>query len=138
MMAWTGLRSALLAAALLAASAFGAQSTLSSSNIGGLYCGTALSGGRLVEVRTMLIERNGLLAGTYDFADRGETSSGELQESMAQSGRTRTLVWRDKYGAGLVTFDFDDTGASFTGRWGVSLEVPTLPWDGKRCETPSV
>jgi len=116
----------------------GFESAARPAAIGGVYCGSALSGGRLVEVRTKLSERNGLLVGTYEFADQGETTPGELQENLTQGGNSRTLIWRDKYGTGLATFDFDETGDSFAGRWGVNLQAPHLPWDGKRCETPIV
>lgn len=111
--------------------------------IGGNYCGTAFSGGRLVEVHTKLtLQADGLLTGTYEFADEhagpGATTSGELQESMLQAERTRTLAWRDKYGMGLATFNFNQTGTEFTGSWGVGLETPSMQWDGEKCEVPAV
>ncbi len=113
------------------------------SRIGGKYCGTALSGGKLVEVHTTLtMQPDGLLTGTYVFADDqaddGDSTPGDIAESMVQSDLTRTLVWRDKYGTGLATFHFDETGTTFTGFWGVGLNTPGFQWDGKRCDGPSV
>ena len=30
--------------------------------------------------------------------------------------------------------EFDPLAESFTGKWGMNVETPTLQWDGKRCE----
>lgn len=81
---------------------------------------------------------DGLLSGSYAFADNGETTDGTLREYTKQSDDTRTLVWVDKYGTGLLTVQFDDSRSSFDGLWGVSVYAPTYRWDGRRCETPIV
>lgn len=109
------------------------------SEISGRYCGTALSGGELVEVETILeMGADGLLSGSYAFADNGETTDGTLREYTKQSDDTRTLVWVDKYGTGLLTVQFDDSRSSFAGLWGASVYAPAYRWDGRRCETPVV
>lgn len=125
----------LLAPALLALSTAAATP----DEISGKYCGTALSGGELVEVETVFeTGADGLLSGTYAFADNGATTDGALREYKKQSDDTRTLVWIDKYGTGLLTIHFDKSRSSFDGLWGVSVHAPTYRWDGRRCETPIV
>lgn len=105
--------------------------------IGGKYCGTAFSGGELVEVETTFeTGADGLLTGSYIFADKGETTPGTLREYAKQSDDVRTLVWIDRYGTGLLTIRFDDHRSSFAGQWGVSVYAPAYQWDGQRCETP--
>lgn len=122
-----------------ASAAFAATPNSSGPNIGGMYCGQALSGGEMVEVRTKLDPQpSGLIKGAYLFADRGENTPGDIEQYIAESGLTRTVTWRDKYGSGIARFDFDETGDSFTGAWGVNLEEPSLPWNGKRCDVPLV
>lgn len=107
--------------------------------IDGLYCGSAISGGELVEVRTRFTMRgDGLLEGVYDFADEGETTSGTLNEFTKASDLARTLVWTDKYGTGSLRITFDETGLSFDGLWGAGLGAPVFRWDGKRCSPEMV
>ena len=116
-----------------------AHAMLDAERIAGLYCGTAISGGHLVEVRTRLtVGGDGLLQGTYDFADEGETTSGTLQESARTTENTRALTWFDKYGTGPVTMVFDETGMSFDGLWNTAPFEPALQWDGERCEDETV
>lgn len=125
-------------AALLAMTA-PALPTTSQKPLDGLYCGTAWSGGRLVEVRTKLrTEGNGLLSGTYDFADFDETTSGTLAEREKTSETTRTLTWVDIYGTGPVVMVFDEAGRSFTGLWNADSAKPAYQWDGERCEDATV
>jgi hypothetical protein len=118
--------------------AFSSLSSASAPNkIDGKYCGVAWSGGELVEVVTRFETRaDGLLVGSYDFADFGETTSGTLREYLKQSDDKRTLIWVDKYGTGQLVIRFDENRSSFTGHWGVYIETPTFPWNGKRCEAP--
>lgn len=130
-----------LAAILLAAATGGpAHAMPDASRLAGLYCGTALSGGRLVEVRTRLsVGGDGLLQGTYDFADEGQTTSGTLQEYAAGAAASaRTLTWFDRYGTGPVTMIFDETGLSFDGLWNVAPFAPAFRWDGQRCQDETV
>jgi hypothetical protein len=102
--------------------------------IDGRYCGTAWSGGELVEVITTLsTQPNGLLVGSYLFADNGEDTPGTLREYLKQNEDTRTMVWVDKYGTGQLTVRFDASRDSFTGKWGVEIDLPTYRWDGQRC-----
>ena len=104
------------------------------SLIEGRFCGTAWSGGQLVEVVTTLsTESNGLLVGSYLFADNGEDTPGTLREYLKQDDDARTMVWIDKYGTGQLTVHFDPMRDSFTGKWGVEVETPTYRWDGTRC-----
>ena len=111
----------------------------SEPKIGGVYCGEAESGGEMVEVRTRLdVAPSGLISGSYLFADKGETTPGDIAQYVAGVGPTRTLVWRDRYGSGLARFTFDAEGDSFVGAWGVDLEEPTRPWNGRRCDMPLV
>lgn len=130
-----------IAGAKLFVSALLALSTVTAmpAEISGRYCGTAFSGGELVEVETILeTGADGLLSGSYAFADNGGTTDGTLREYAKQSDDTRTLVWVDKYGTGLLTISLDESRSSFAGLWGVSVYAPTYRWDGRRCETPIV
>jgi hypothetical protein len=102
--------------------------------VAGKYCGTAWSGGELVEVVTMLSTGpNGLLVGSYEFADRGETTPGTLREYSKQDEDKRTLIWVDKYGTGQLVVTFDQSRDSFSGGWNIDIEPPAFRWDGQRC-----
>lgn len=102
--------------------------------IEGRYCGTAWSGGKLVEVVTTLTtQANGLLAGSYEFADGGENTPGTLRQYLGQDGDTRTMIWIDKYGTGQLIARFDESRNSFAGHWGVHVDTPSYRWDGRRC-----
>ena len=104
-------------------------------DIAGKYCGTAWSGGELVEVVTTLSTGpNGLLVGSYEFADKGETTPGTLREYLKQDEDKRTLIWVDKYGTGQLVVTFDHSRASFSGGWNVYVEPPAYRWDGQRCD----
>lgn len=117
----------------------GARPATANFVVDGLYCGTAWSGGRLVEVRTRLTTRtDGLLDGTYEFADNGETTPGTVREYIRRHDRMRTLIWVDKYGTGQATFNFNETGKAFDGLWGILKDKPSFRWDGKRCDVESV
>lgn len=130
-----GVARAVTAGILVFAIMSAAGSEPATGTIGGLYCGTAWSGGRLVEVRTRLHQgEDGLLSGTYDFADRGGTTSGTLAENLKTSDSRRTLIWTDVYGAGPVVMTFDATGESFDGLWNSEPFDPAFQWDGKRCD----
>jgi len=103
--------------------------------IEGRYCGTAWSGGSLVEVVTTLTtQAGGLLAGSYEFADDGDITQGSLREYLNQADDTRTLIWVDKYGTGQLVVHFDESRDSFTGKWGVYIDTPLFQWDGERCD----
>ena len=103
--------------------------------IAGRYCGTAWSGGRLVEVVTSLSTGpDGLIAGSYEFADKGENTPGTLREFLKDNDDKRTLVWVDKYGTGQLTATFDRSRESFRGLWGDYAEAPTHRWDGLLCD----
>ena len=103
-------------------------------DIAGKYCGTAWSGGELVEVVTTLSTGpNGLLVGSYEFADKGVTTPGTLREYLKQNEDKRTLVWVDKYGTGQLVVTFDQSRDSFSGGWNVYIDPPTYRWDGQRC-----
>jgi hypothetical protein len=104
--------------------------------IEGRYCGTAWSGGRLVEVVTTLTtEADGMLAGVYEFADNGQDTPGTLREYVREEDVDfRRLVWIDKYGTGWLTIRFDKSRNSFNGNWGVEFDPPTYRWDGQRCD----
>ena len=122
-------------AALLVSTATARADTI----VEGLYCGIAMSGGEHVEVRTRFTTlADGLLEGTYDFADQGKTTSGKLREYAKTSDRERTLIWVDRYGTGQLKITFDQTGGSFDGMWGIKTTAPAFRWDGKRCSIETV
>ena len=103
-------------------------------DVAGKYCGTAWSGGELVEVVTTLSTGpSGLLVGSYEFADKGETTPGTLHEYSKQDENKRTLIWVDKYGTGQLVVTFDQSHDSFSGGWNVDIEPPAYRWDGQRC-----
>jgi hypothetical protein len=103
--------------------------------IAGKYCGTAWSGGELVEVVTTLSTGlNGLLIGSYEFADNGQATPGTLREYLKQDEDKRTLIWVDKYGTGQLVVTFDHSRDSFSGGWNVDIEPPAYRWDGQRCD----
>jgi hypothetical protein len=102
--------------------------------IAGKYCGTAWSGGELVEVITTLsTDANGLLVGSYEFADKGQNTPGTLREYLKEDENRRTLVWVDKYGAGQLVVTFDRSRDSFSGGWNGEIDPPAHRWDGQRC-----
>src|SRR5215468_3977634 len=93
---------------------------VATEDIAGKYCGTAWSGGELVEVVTTLMTGpNGLLVGSYEFADQGKTTPGTLREYLKQDDDKRTLIWVDKYGTGQLVVTFDQNRGSFSGGWNV-------------------
>jgi len=107
---------------------------VATDDIAGKYCGTAWSGGELVEVVTTLSTgANGLLVGSYEFADRGEVTPGTLREYLKQDEDERTMVWVDKYGTGQLVVTFDQSRDSFSGGWNVDIDPPAHRWDGQRC-----
>ena len=125
--------------ALLAAAAMTLIPAVSASaprDIAGRFCGTAWSGGKLVEVVTTLTTgADGLIAGSYEFADKGESTPGTMREYLKEGDDKRTLIWADKYGTGPLIVTFDDSRASFTGMWGDYTEPPSHQWDGRLCKT---
>ena len=126
------LRALLVTASIALIPAFAASAP---HEIAGRYCGTAWSGGRLVEVVTTLTTgADGMLAGSYEFADKGEVTPGTLREHLKDVDGKRTLIWADKYGTGQLIVTFDDSRASFAGMWGDYSGPPSHRWDGKLCD----
>jgi hypothetical protein len=120
---------------IIAATLVGVPPASAVPDIDGKYCGTAWSGGELVEVVTTLTtQANGLLIGSYEFADNGQTTPGTLHEYLKEADDRRTLVWVDKYGTGQLVVTFDGSRDSFTGGWNAYTNPPAYRWDGKRCD----
>lgn len=112
--------------------------TAAAQTIEGRFCGRLASGAEIVNAVTELrTTADGRLSGSYTFDDGGTASSGTLSELEAGEGRTRRLVWRDRYGSGTLVITFDQSLETFRGRWGPGRSEPNAPWDGRRCRTGS-
>src|ERR1043165_81824 len=75
---------------------------------GGRYCGKLLSAGEIVGAETTFeINQGGEITGHYEFRDGGVATDGWLEEANRETGRTRLLIWHDRYGQGLLTVTFD-------------------------------
>ncbi|CEJ13651.1 hypothetical protein BN1110_03975 [bacterium YEK0313] len=104
--------------------------------IEGRFCGRLASGAEIVHAVTELrTTADGRLSGSYTFDDGGTASSGTLSELEAGEGRTRRLVWRDRYGSGTLVITFDQSLQSFRGLWGPGRSEPNARWDGRLCGT---
>ncbi|RCW85357.1 hypothetical protein C7476_103199 [Phyllobacterium bourgognense] len=104
----------------------------------GRFCGEMISSGDYRDVETILnVARDGHLSGTYVFDEPDGRVEGNLVEKELGSGTSRTLVWTDKYGTGLLSLDFSSDFNGFNGSWGGSLngkfDATSHPWNGARC-----
>jgi hypothetical protein len=104
----------------------------------GRFCGEMISSGDYRDVETILnVARDGHLSGTYVFDEPDGRVEGNLIEKDLGSGTSRTLVWTDKYGTGLLSLDFSSNFDGFNGSWGGSLngkfDATSHPWNGARC-----
>jgi hypothetical protein len=88
-----------------------------------------------VDVVTRLTTRRdtGLLAGSYEFSDEGQTTRGTLMQYQ-QGDDTRPLIWTDKYGTGQLVIRFDQSRNAFSGKWGSGSGTALHQWDGTRCD----
>ncbi len=101
----------------------------------GRYCGAVFQNDKMENAEVVLNEtKDGRLIGKMLYHDVDTLTEGTLEEPTKENGTLRTLMWRDKYGTGLVIFQFDDKFEKFDGYWGTNLEVPSNPWRGKRCD----
>lgn len=102
--------------------------------IEGRFCGRLASGAEVVHAVTELsTAADGRLSGSYTFDDAGTASSGTLSEPEAGEGRTRRLIWRDRYGSGTLVITFDQSLGAFRGFWGPGRSEPNALWEGRRC-----
>ncbi len=70
--------------------------------------------------------------GTYTFLQEQVEYPGMLRD-CGLSGLRVTCVWEDDFGAGRVTFTFDDLGREFSGSWSATGgEDDPHPWRGVR------
>lgn len=104
----------------------------------GKYCGTALSGGRMVQITTVFARQaDGSLGGSYEFVDKGKAYPGRLSAGTAMNNGVWKFTWADHFGTGPVVMDFAPGGASFTGAWSAGGSLPHLPWNGGPCAATS-
>jgi len=123
------------AASLLAASvAFAAMAGERAPS--GTYCGQLSSAGVLSDAQTHFeTDASGTIIGKYMFSDQGQPVHGELAETGDDgdgSDRTRTFMWRDKYGYGQLVVTFTPDFSEFEGKWNAGASE-FLPWNGRRC-----
>lgn len=109
----------------------------------GRFCGEMISSGDYRDVETDLnVARDGHLSGTYELDEPDGRVEGNLVEKDLGSGTSRTLVWTDKYGTGLLYLDFSSDFNGFNGSWGGSVngkfDAPSHSWNGARCGGGSV
>lgn len=136
------LRSFAFAFAALAFYGFGTASGMAASS-SGRFCGEMISSGDYRDVETSLnVARDGHLSGTYELDEPDGQVDGTLTEEDLGSGTSRTLVWTDKYGTGLLSLDFSSDFDGFNGSWGGSangkFDAPSHSWNGARCGGGSV
>jgi len=109
----------------------------------GRFCGEMISSGDYQDVETSLnVAKDGHLSGTYELDEPDGRVEGNLIEQDLGSGTSRTLVWTDKYGTGLLSLDFLSDFDGFNGSWGGSVngkfDAPSHSWNGARCGGGSV
>ncbi|ATU92084.1 hypothetical protein [Phyllobacterium zundukense] len=130
------LRSFALVLAALAFYGFGVANGIAASPAG-RFCGEMISSGDYQDVETLLnVDRDGRIAGRYELDEPDGRVEGTLTEKDS-AGTSRTLVWTDKYGTGLLELKFSDDYKGFKGRWGGSnngrFEAPSHSWNGSIC-----
>ena len=102
------------------------------------YCGTLLSGTAITDVVTTVhFKGDAELAGTYKFLENGKSVGGTLATKDTMKNRQVVLLWADKYGEGSLAVSFSEDFDSFDGKWGSGNDVPTKPWQGKKCDSTS-
>jgi hypothetical protein len=131
------LRSYAFACAALAFYGLGAASSMAASPAG-RFCGELISSGNYRDVETILnITKDGQIFGKYEFQESNGAVQGTLTEKGTGTGTSRTLIWHDKYGTGLLDLHFSNDFRSFQGLWGDAVqerhEAPSHSWDGSRC-----
>jgi hypothetical protein len=104
----------------------------------GRFCGEMISSGDYQDVETLLnVDRDGRIAGSYELDEPDGRVEGTLTEKDPGAGTSRTLVWTDKYGTGLLDLEFSDDYRGFKGRWSGSnngrFDAPSHSWNGTRC-----
>jgi hypothetical protein len=122
--------------ALLACTIFAAPAAAQeAAALAGTYCGKLWSAGEIVSAVTELrVGADGRLTGRYEFDDGPDKTTGTLIEEKQSTGRKRTLIWKDVYGAGKLVITFNVELNGFTGLWGADWEEPNAQWDGSRCD----
>ena len=102
------LRSSAFAFAALVLYGLGTTTSMAASPAG-RFCGEMISSGDYRDVETNLnVARDGHLSGTYELDEPDGRVEGNLTEKDLGSGTSRTLVWTDKYGTGLLYLDFSE------------------------------
>lgn len=118
----------LLALFVLFTSPAGAAGTQSGA---GHYCGRLAQGTGLSDAITDLtLQKDGRLAGTYQFVVNGAWESGTLDLAAVDKERRAAFVWHDKFGSGILAVEFAPGFGSFTGLWGGRDDKPTMMWNG--------
>ncbi|UXN63687.1 hypothetical protein N8E89_14250 [Phyllobacterium sp. A18/5-2] len=109
----------------------------------GRFCGEVISSGDYQDVETMLnVDKDGRITGTYELDEPDGRVEGTVTEKEPGTGTSRTLVWTDKYGTGLLELDFADDYKDFKARWGGSnngrFDAASHTWNGTRCTSLSL
>jgi hypothetical protein len=130
------LRSFAVALAALVFYGLGAVGGMAASPAG-RFCGEMISSGDYQDVETSFnVDRDGHVAGSYELDEPDGRVEGTLTEKDG-AGPSRTLVWTDKYGTGLLDLKFSDDYKEFKGRWGGSkngrFDAASHSWNGIRC-----
>ncbi len=134
-------RSFALAVAALLFYGLGTANGLAASPAG-RFCGEMISNGDYRDVETVLnVDKSGRIDGTYEAREGNARLQGTLKETDPGSGPSRTVIWTDKYGTGLLNLNFSDDYSAFKGRWGPSdngrFEAASHTWSGVRCNPQS-
>ncbi|PSH63614.1 hypothetical protein CU103_15285 [Phyllobacterium sophorae] len=136
------IRSIAFALVALALFGFGTASSMAASPAG-RFCGEVISSGDYQDVETMLnVDKDGRITGTYELDEPDGRVEGTVTEKEPGTGTSRTLVWTDKYGTGLLELDFSDDYKEFKARWGGSnngrFDAASHTWNGTRCTSLSL
>ena len=125
--------------ALIASAAIttGAATTAQAGSPAGKYCGELQSSGVMSEVETsfQLNGASSAITGYYVFAEQGRPVEGMLAEGEDDGDSndlTRSFIWRDKYGYGMLTVTFTPDFSEFAGQWSLDGSEGA-PWNGRRC-----
>ena len=102
------------------------------SKINYQYYGFLQSSGISVEVKTKFnYLKKEPFKGSFIYAEDGLLVEGKLEKCISRFERYLSCTWNDKYGEGIVDFQFSEDLSSFTGSWSPSAYPnEKYPWDG--------
>ncbi|MCK5925860.1 MAG: hypothetical protein KAG10_08210 [Methylococcales bacterium] len=99
----------------------------------GYYNGIITSGGIALSGKTQFFSiENGQLNGTLEYLEKTTMVTGTLENCEVLDYLKLKCHWKDKYGTGEVSFNFNHNATEFIGYWNSDSDEEKFLWTGTK------